>query len=157
MNLSIDQQVNLLRPGVISGFAAHMHRWFIGGAALGGIAALVLWHPMPLMFTVILGLVGLSERRCGANIVAAIKAYDFDVPSRGTASISISSWSSSDSYHVTVRESQHPDWIYEFIPQGWRPVDRADMPAKIWRETTGGAPVLAIVEGGIMIPRYPPK
>lgn len=134
-----------------------MQLWFLGGAALGVIAALVLWHPVPLMFAVFFGLIGLRERHSGANIVAAITAYDFEVPSQGTTSISISSWSSSDSYHVTVRESQHPDWVYEFIPQGWRPVDCADIPAKIWREKTDGAPVLAIVEDGIMIPRYPPK
>lgn len=157
MTGSIDEQINLLRPGVISGFATRMHLWFIGGAVLGLIAALVLWHPVPLMIAVFLGLVGLSERHCGANIVAAIMAYDFDTPSQGCISISISACDSSDTFHVTVRESEHPDWIYEFIPQGWRPMACFDSLAKIWRAQNGGAPVLAIIEDGIMIPRYPPK
>lgn len=157
MTGSLDEQINLLRPGVISGFAARMHLWFIGGAVLGLIAALVLWHPVPLMIAVFLGLVGLSERHCGANIVAAIMAYDSDTPSQGSIAISISAWDSSDTFHVTVRESEHPDWVYEFIPQGWKPKVCFDSPAKIWRAKNGSAPVSVIIEDGVMIPRYPAK
>lgn len=156
MKLSIEGQVDLLRPAVLSGFAAHMHLWLLGGALIGFMAAWILWHPVPLMFALFFGLVGLSERHGGANIVAAIKAYDFDESTPGAASISVGTWDSSNTYHVTVRTSDHVDWVYEFIPQGWQPADCVDVPAKIWQDKASGAPLLATVEGGIMIPRYPP-
>jgi hypothetical protein len=152
--LSIEQQIAVLRPTM--GFAAHMHKWLLFGAALGVIAAIVFWHPVPLMLSAFLAIVGFSEQRAGPNIVAAISAYDSGTPTLGEATVSITRWDTDNHYHAIVRERDHPDWEYEFVPQGWQPTTRT-YPAKIWRAGSTRRPVLAVVEEGIMIPRYDPK
>lgn len=48
------------------------------------------------------------------------------------------------------------DWEYEFVPQRWQPVARR-YPARIWRSGSKEQPVVALVEDGILIPRYDPK
>jgi len=133
-----------------------MHKWLIGSAAIGLIAALVFWHPVPLMIAAFLAIVGFSEQRAGPNIVAAITAYDSATPTYGDVSVAITSWDTDDHYHATVREQGHSDWEYEFVPQGWRPTARS-YAAKIWRQGTEGMPILAVVDVGILIPRYEPK
>lgn len=113
--LSIEQQIAVLRPTM--GFAAHMHKWFLFGAALGVIAAIIFWHPVPLILSAFLAIVGFSEQRAGPNIVAAIAAYDLGTPTIGEATISITCWDTDNHYHAKVREPDHPDWEYEFVPQ----------------------------------------
>ena len=152
--LSVEQQIAMLRPTV--GFAAHMHKWLLGGAALGVIAAFIFWHPVPLMIAAFLGVVGFSEQRAGPNIVSALAAYDSGTPTSGEVSIAITSWDTGNHYHATVREQGHPDWKYEFIPQGWQPASRG-YPAQLWRTGNEQLPVLAVVAEGIMIPRYDPQ
>ena len=137
-------------------FAPHMHKWLLAGAATGVIAAVALWHPVPLMIAAFLGIVGLAEQRAGPNIVSAMVAYDSGTATDGDVSVAITSWDTGNTYHATVREAGHSDWKYEFIPQGWRPVSRS-YPARIWRNDFDGRPVLAIVEKRILIPRYDPK
>ena len=151
--LSVEQQIATLRPTV--GFAAHMHKWLLAGAAIGVIAAVVFWHPVPLMIAAFLGVIGFSEQRAGPNIVSAIAAYDSGSPTNGEISIAITCWDTDNHYHATVREQGHPDWEYEFVPQGWQPVSRS-YPAQIWRVGSQNQPVLAVVEEGILIPRYDP-
>lgn len=150
----VEQQIAALRPTLR--FAANMHRWFLAGAAMGVIAAIVFWHPVPLMISAFLAVVGYSEQRAGPNIVAAVRAYDFDSPARGEVSISITCWDTDNHYHATVHEQGHPDWVYEFVPQSWQPAARC-YPARIWRSASEGRPVLAAVDDGILIPRYDPK
>lgn len=133
-----------------------MHKWLIAGAAIGLIAALVFWHPVPLMIAAFLAIVGFSEQRAGPNIVAAITAYDSAAPAYGDVSVAITSWDTDNHYHATVRERGHSDWEYEFVPQGWRPTTRS-YSAKIWRQGAEGVPILAVVDVGILIPRYEPK
>jgi len=152
--LSVEEQIARFRPGM--GFAAHMHRWFLGGAALCVIAAAVIRNPVPLMIAAFLGIVGFAEKRAGPNLVAAITAYDLDTPACGEVFIAITCWDSDNHYHATVREQGRPDWEYEFMPQGWQPTD-GSYPAKIWRTDAEGRPVLAVVEEGVLIPRYDPK
>lgn len=149
-----ETQIARLRPTAI--FAPHMHKWFLAGAAIGLLVAIVLWHPWPLMIAFFLGVVGFSEQRAGPNILAAILAYDCDNPTEGTVSVEISSWSDSETYHATVSEIGHSDWKYQFIPQGWQPASRS-YSARIWRSNTEGRPLLAVVEEGILIPRYDPE
>ncbi len=154
--LSIEEQIAVLRPTM--GVAAHIHKWFLLGAALGVVAAIILWNPVPLMLSVFLGLIGLSEKRAGTNIVAAISAYDSGTPTLGEVTISITSFDVDDNhYHAIVCEPNHPDWEYEFVPQGWQPTATRTYAAKIWRTGSRRQPVLAVVEEGIMIPRYEPK
>ena len=150
---SIEQQIAMLRPAVR--FAAHMHTWLLLGAGLGVIAACAFWHPLPLLVSAFLAIVGLSERRAGPNIAAAISAYDSGMSSLGEATISITRWDTDNHYHAVIHEPDHPDWKYEFVPQGWQPA-QGTYPAKIWRAGTARRPVLAVVEEGIMIPRYEP-
>jgi len=133
-----------------------MHKWFLAGAATGVIAAVVFWHPVPLMMAAFLGVVGFSEQRAGPNIVSAIVAYDSGKATDGEVSVAVTSWDTDNTYHATVCEVGHPDWTYEFIPQGWQPASRC-YPARIWRTEPEGRPVLAVVEEGILVPRYPPK
>jgi len=151
---SVEQQIAVLRPTV--GFAARMHTWLLVGAAVGVIMAVVFWHPVPLMVAAFLGIVGFSERRAGPNIVSAVVAYDSGTWAAGEVSVTITSWDTDNHYHATVREPGHPDWEYEFVPQGWQPVS-GTLPARIWREGSEGRPVLAAVEEGILVPRYDPK
>lgn len=151
---SIELQIAALRPTM--GFAAQMHRWFLLGAAVGIVAAIVFWHPIPLMISFFLAMVGFSEQRAGPNIVAAILAYDRDTPTLGEVSVSITRWADDNHYHATVHEQGHPDWEYEFVPQRWQPVARS-YSAKIWRSEGRKQPVLAVVEDGVLIPRYDPK
>ena len=152
--LSVEDQISRFRPTMM--FAPHMHRWFLAGAATGVIAGVVFWHPVPLMITAFLGIVGLTEQRAGPNIVSAIVAYDSGTATNGEVSVAITSWDTDNTYHATVREAGHSDWEYEFIPQGWQPASRS-YPARIWRNGFDGRPVLAVVEEGILIPRYDPK
>jgi hypothetical protein len=152
--LSVEQQIDNLRPTV--GFAAQMHKWLLLGAALGVIASLLIWNPIPLMFSVFLAVVGFSEKRAGPNIVAAISAYDSEAPAPGNASITITCWDMDNHYHVRLHEEGHPDWTYEFVPQGWQPAAGSHA-AKVWRSGLEGKPVLSVVKEGVMIPRYDPK
>lgn len=151
--LSVEQQIAMLRPAI--GFAAHMHRWFLAGAALSVMAAAILWHPVPLMIAAFLGIIGYSEQRAGPNIVSAINAYDSGVPTNGEVSITITSWDTDNHYHATICEQGHPDWKYEFAPQGWQPAERS-YPALIWHAGNAMQPVLVVVTEGILIPRYAP-
>lgn len=152
--LSVEMQIAMFRSTV--GFAEHIHKWLLVGAASGVIVAAILWHPVPLMIAAFLGVVGLSEQRAGPNIVLAISAYDADNPTKGEVFISITSWDSNNRYHATVRERGHSDWEYEFVPQGWQPASHS-YPAQIWRGGRGAQPILAVVEEGILIPRYDPE
>jgi hypothetical protein len=123
---------------------------------MAGVAAtVVFWHPVPLMIAVFLGIVGLSEQRAGPNIVSAIDAYDSGNPTDGEVSVAITSWDTDNTYLAIVCEFGQPDWEYEFIPQRWQPV-RGRFPARIWRTPSNGRPVLAVVEEGVLIPRYSP-
>jgi hypothetical protein len=151
---AVEQQIAVLRSNIR--FAAHMHRWFLVGAAAGAIVAIYFWHPVPLMIAVFLLLIGLSERQAGPNIVAAVSAYDSGTPTLGSVGVVISSGDVSNHYHATVHEADCADWEYEFVPQGWQP-DAQDYPARIWRIARQGQPVLVVVEDGIMVPRYRPS
>ncbi|MDO9087563.1 MAG: hypothetical protein Q7U53_15250 [Anaerolineaceae bacterium] len=133
-----------------------MHSYFLAASALSLIAAVVFWHPVPLMISIFLGIVGFAERKAGPNILAAIKAYDTGTPTDGEVSISITSWDMDNHYHATVREDGHSDWEYEFIPQYWQPA-AGSYPAKIWRTDGEGMPILVVAEEGILIPRTTPK
>ena len=151
-----EQQIAALRPGIR--FAAHFHRWLLAGAATGAIAAAVFWNPIPLMFSIFLAVVGLSEQRAGPNIVAAIAAYDVcRTPTCGDVTVAITRWDMDDHYHATVSEPGHPDWTYEFVPQGWRPAARTFPAINLAQRDIDQQPVLAIVAEGIMIPRDTPK
>lgn len=151
---SVEQQAAMLRPA--AGSAANLHKWLLASAAMGVIAAVVLWHPIPLMVAAFLGIVGSSEQRAGPNILAAIAAYDSGTASVGETSIAVTSWSDTYTYRAAVRERGYPDWEYECIPQGWQP-EGGTCPARIWRTGSQDKPVLVVVEAGILIPRYDPK
>jgi hypothetical protein len=153
--LTVEEQIDLLRPAVRTGLARRLHWWLIGLAAAFGLVGLVLWHPVPLMISAFLGVVGLAERQAGPNLEVAVKAFDQGTPSTGHASITIKSGDTVDHYHVVLRQEGRPEAAYEFIPQGWRPV-AGTHPARIWRMPADGSPVLATIEQGVLIPRRRP-
>jgi hypothetical protein len=152
--LSIEEQIAGLRTTL--GFAAQLHNWFLFAAILGVIVSLLISNPIPFMFSIFFTVVGLAERRAGPNIVEAIEAYDSEaIPSEGIASITITCWDTDNHYHVNLYEEGNPNWKYEFVPQGWQPVE-GSYATNIWRTGLDNKPVLATVEEGIMIPRYDP-
>lgn len=153
-NRSPEQQVASLRPTLA--IAARFHWWLLGGAAAGVMAAVALWHPVPLMIGLFLGLVGLGSQRAGPNIVAALSAWDSGTPSQGEVSIGIRCWDMDDHFYATLHEAGQQTWHYEFIPQRWRPVEGL-YPARIWRSAETGMPVLATTAQGLMIPRDEPE
>jgi hypothetical protein len=153
--LSVEQQIDNLRPAVRSGFAPYFHHGLLAGATGLVILSILLWHPVPLMIAIFLGIVGIFERRAGPNIAAAINAYDTNSPTLGEVSITISRWDTDKHYHAVVREHGQPDWEYEFVPQGWEPA-MGRYAVRIWRADIDGPPVLTAVESGILIPRDNP-
>jgi hypothetical protein len=152
--LSVEQQIAELRPLV--GFAPDLQKWILGTAAVCIIAAVLFWHPWPLMIGVFLGIAGLGEKRSGPNIVQAVLAYDCGTETHGEVSIAVDSSDAVSRYYATVREQGHPEWDYEFIPVSWKPANGI-FPALIWRHDIGKHPVLTAVEDGILIPRSDPK
>jgi hypothetical protein len=152
--LTVEEQIGRLRPAVRIGLARRLHWWLVGLAAVLVIVGLVVWNPVPLVIAAFLGVVGVAERQAGPNLVAAVTAFDEGVPSTGEAAITIVPGDTDDHYHVVLRERGRPDGEYEFIPQGWQPVEGSH-PARIWR-SDGGTPVLAAVEKGVLIPRRRP-
>jgi hypothetical protein len=150
--LTIEQQIDLLRPAVRSGLARRFHWWLLGVAVVLLVVAAVTWHPVPLMIALFLGVVGVAERQAGPNLDRAVRAFDEGEPSNGTASITIVGGDTTDHYHVILREEGRPDSEFEFMPQGWEPAE-GSFPARIWRADEGGIPVLATIDGGVLIPR----
>lgn len=153
--LSVEQQIANLRPAVRSGFARNFHHWLMAGAFVLVILSILLWHPVPLMIAIFLGIVGIFERRVGPNIATAIKAYDTTSPTLGEVFITISYWDTDKHYHVVVQEQGQPDWEYDFVPQGWEPAI-GSYAARIWRADIGGPPALTAVDSGNLIPRDNP-
>lgn len=154
-SLSVEEQIAAFRAS--ANFARRLHRGFLAGAIACALAAWVLWHPLPALVAVLLGVVGFSERKAGPNVATAIAAYDSGRPGFGELTVEIERWTDGDAYRAIVRERGYPDWTYEFIPQGWQP-EAGTCPARIWRaDIPPGRPVLAVVEAGISIPRDEPK
>ncbi|MEJ8567814.1 hypothetical protein [Elongatibacter sediminis] len=153
---SIDQQIAALRPAVRSGLAGRFHVWLLACAAGCSLIAVVMWHPVPLMVAAFLAIVGLSERRAGPNIVAALSAYETQTHSSGEVTISTTTGSDEVHYHARVEEPGQSAWSYEFIPQGWTP-EPGRYPARIWRDSVSSSIVLATIDGGLLIPRYAPQ
>jgi hypothetical protein len=152
--LSVEEQLNVLRPTIP--FAARMHQWLLVGASGSALLAAILWNPAPLLIAAFLAVVALAERRAGPNLVAALRAYDTGAPEFGEVRITLSEGDSANHYHASVRGGAHPEWRYDFVPQGWQPAE-GEHAARIWRAGPEGRPVLAVVEGGILIPRSLPR
>lgn len=150
--LTIEEQIALLRPSVRIGLARRLHWWLIGASLALIVVAVVSWHPVPLMIALFLGVVGVAERQAGPNLDRAVRAFDEGESSTGIASITIVSGDTVDHYHAILQEAGRPDSEFDFIPQGWEPVE-GSFPARIWRAEDRGTPVLATVEGGTLIPR----
>lgn len=150
--LTIEQQIDLFRPAVRTGLARRFHWWLLSVAVALLIVAAVTWHPVPLMIALFLGVVGVAERQAGPNLDRAVRAFDEGDPSSGFASITIVGGDTTDHYHALLREEGRPDSGFEFMPQGWQPVG-GSFPAQIWWSEDGTTPVLATIEGGVLIPR----
>lgn len=154
--LTVESQIAILRAATKYSVARNLHHWMLGGAAALALFSAVIWHPIPLMIALFIGIVGASERRAVPNIQSAIRAYDTASASFGEVLISLTCWDTDAHYHAVVREHGRPDWAYEFMPQGWLPVAGAHA-ARIWRLDGCDAPALAATDNGILIPRYDPK
>ncbi len=100
--LSVEQQIDALRPTVKIGLARTFHLWLICIALALVILSIVFWHPAPFMLAVFLGIVGFSEQQAGPNLEAAINAFDHTSPSIGQVSITITCWDTDDHFHTVV-------------------------------------------------------
>jgi hypothetical protein len=152
----VEQQIANLKPSVKSGVARHFHAYLFAGAILLVILSAVLWHPMPLMLAVFLGLVALGSRESGSLLQTAIQAYETAKPVASEVTVSIESDGDSDRYYATVVTAEESSWKFEFIPQGWNPAAGTHA-ALIWCLPSSTIPSLISVPEGIMIPRNKPK
>ena len=84
------------------------------------------------MVALFLGLIGIAERQAGPNLASAVKAYETQVPTDGIVSLSIRRGDDGPTYHAVIMEAEHPKWRFQFIPQGWQPVE-GEYPIRIWR------------------------
>jgi hypothetical protein len=153
---SVEAQISILRAAMKWRVGRNLHNWLLGVGVMLAMLGVALWSPIPLVCAAFFAIVGVSERRAAPNLLNALAAYDTRAPSMAEISITITSWDSDDHYHVLVPGQGQPDWEYEFIPQGWSPVAGRFL-ARIWRLEDNGPPALAIVDEGILIPRYDPK
>ncbi len=151
---TVDQQLAMLRPGLR--FAAHLHHGMMGVALVGMLAALVFWHPVPLLLALFFGLVGISERTAGPNIVAALHAYDAETSMNGVVENSIHRRDGDDTFHARLSQPGNMDWTFQFIPQGWCPTAGIHE-ARAWRHAENGRPLLVTTKVGVLIPRYTPE
>lgn len=153
---SVEAQIAMLRAAMQWRVGRNLHNWLIGAGAILAILSVATWSPIPLVCAAFFAIVGVSERRAAPNLLNALAAYDTQAPSMGEVSITITRWDSDDHYHALVREQGQADWDYEFIPQGWSPATGRHV-ARIWRSEGSGSPALAVVDEGLLIPRYDPK
>jgi hypothetical protein len=143
--LTPEAQLALLRTATRSGIGRHLHHWMVAMALMLALLSLILWHPVPLMIAIFLGIIGLVEHRAVPNILNALHAYDNTQPDTGSVRITITRWDTDDHYHAIVRQAGQPDWAYDFIPQGWQPV-AGSQPAQIWRLDNDGPPALTFMQ-----------
>lgn len=152
----VEQQIAKLKPCVKSGVARLLHVYLVVGAVLLVVLSIVLWHPIPLMLAVFMGIVGLCSRESGALLVNAIQAYETANHDSCEVSISIDNNSDSDRYYAIVSRNEGSVWRYEFIPQGWKPL-AGTYAGVVWGLPSDLSPKLTSINEGILIPRYKPK
>lgn len=100
----VEQQIDNLRPFAKSSLGLNFHNWFLVSAAVLVILSFFLWNHVPLMVAIFLGVVDISERNAGPNIVAAIDDYDTNKATQGKVVITISCSSDYDHYYALVQE-----------------------------------------------------
>ncbi len=154
-DLSVEEQIARFRRGLANGIIARFHYWLLAIAVLCAIAALLLWHPLPLLFTVFFCVVALSDRGAGRNIAAAVTAYDMGTPTPCEVVIELREWSDVVTCHARIVQGEAGAWTFVFVPQGWRPL-AGRYAGKVWSKAKGGAPLIATVDGGVLIPRCDP-
>jgi hypothetical protein len=152
---SLEQQIERLRPAVVSGLARHLHHGLLVLSAILAFLSMILWSPIPLMAAAFFALVGFAETQAGPNIEEAIRAYDSSQPTLGDVEIFVDSSGDGLRYVVNVCADELNFWQYEFIPQGWSPKPGA-FSARIWKHEPSRRPVLCIAQGGLLIPRNKP-
>lgn len=152
---SIEQQIERLKPAVVSGLARHLHHGLLVLSAILAFLSIILWSPIPLMAAAFFALVGFAETQAGPNIEEAIRAYDSSQPTLGDVEIFVDSSGDGLRYVVKVCAGELNIWQYEFVPQDWSPKP-GTFPAKIWRHEPSRRPILCIAQGGLLIPRNKP-
>jgi hypothetical protein len=154
-DLSVEEQIARFRPGLANGIIARFHYWLLAIAVLCAIAALLLWDPLPLLFTVFFCVVALSDRGAGRNIAAAVTAYDMGTPTPCEVVIELQEWSDVVTCHARIVKGETVAWTFAFIPQGWCPL-AGRYAGRVWSKGSSGPPLLATIDGGVLIPRRDP-
>ena len=154
-DLSVEEQIARFRRGLANGIIARFHYWLLAIAVLCAIAALLIRHPLPLLFTVFFCVVALSDRGAGRNIAAAVTAYDMGTPTPCEVVIELREWSDVVTCHAKIMQGEAVAWIFKFVPQGWRPL-AGRYAGRVWSQDSRGAPLLATIDGGVLIPRRDP-
>lgn len=154
-SLSVEEQISRFRPGLAIGIIARFHYWLLAIAVLCAITALLLWHPLPLLFAAFFCVVALSDRGAGRNIAAAVAAYDMGTPTPCEVVIELREWSDVVTCHAKIVQGEAVTWTFAFVPQGWHPL-AGRYAGRVWRKGSSGAPLLATIDGGVLIPRRDP-
>ena len=154
-DLSVEEQIARFRPGLALGIVARFHYWLLAIAVLCAIAALLLWHPLPLLFAAFFCIVALSDRGAGRNIAAAVTAYDMGTPTQCEVVIELREWSDVVTCHARIVQGESVAWTFAFVPQGWRPL-AGQYAGRVWSKGSSGAPLLATIDGGVLVPRRDP-
>lgn len=150
-----EAQIEILRKAADSGFATALHRWLIALAIALALLSALTWNALPLLLAAIIGMIGASRRRAVMNLASAIQAYDSAESSPGIVTITIAQGDGQKHYHAKIQEGERSEWGFEFHPQDWSPAAGIHS-ARIWRHTGYEAPALAVIEDGILVPRYAP-
>lgn len=120
------------------------------------IGGLITWHPMFFMVAVFVAVTALSAWQTSPHIRNALKGFTDGKRVQGEIFIDITSWSDSDSHQAIVMSGCKLPWKFDFIPQGWKPVEGITTAELVFIKSVGW-PVLIITEAGIIYPRYTPK
>lgn len=154
-DLSVEEQIARFRPGLANAIVARFHYWLLALAVLCAIAALLIRHPLPLLFTVFFCVAALSDRCAGRNIAAAVTAYDVGRPTPCEVVIELREWSDVVTCHAKIVQGEAVVWTFAFVPQGWHP-HAGRYAGSVWSKGSNGAPVLATIDDGALIPRRDP-
>jgi len=153
--LTREQQIKIL---IDMGTKTFQNRFKYGlvilaiGLTIGGAITL---NPVFFMVAAFVGIVAFSACQTSPHIQNAVKGFAEGTRVQGEVSFSITRWSDTDTYFVTMISGCSRSWKFEFIPQGWIPVEQ-NSDAELVFLSGVEWPVLLLTNKGIMYPRYTP-
>ena len=155
MALTRDQQLKIL---IDMGTDTFLNRFTLGLIILTislTIVGLITLHPAFFMVAAFIGVVAYSAWQTSPHINNAVKGIAKGTRTCGEVSFSITRWSDSDTYIATIVSGCGQPWKFEFIPQGWTPVEETAEAELVFISGVEW-PVLLLTSNGLLYPRYTP-